>query len=67
MDNEQTKLRQEIDAMPYESMLWLWRNAPAGNPMFKGEIGKYFSEQMAQKREKVGPEAHAAASKAIGW
>lgn len=63
--NEQTKKR--IDDMSYESMLSLWRNAPAGHPMFQGKTGEYYSEVMAKKRKVMGDAAHVAASKAIGW
>lgn len=63
--NEDTK--KHIDAMSYESMLRLWRNAPVGHPMFQGETGDYFSKVMAEKRDKAGPEAHTQASKNIGW
>lgn len=60
-------IKKRIDDMDYESMLSLWRNAPIGHPMFQGEIGKYFSEVMAKKRDEVGNDAHVAASKSIGW
>ena len=63
--NKATKA--EIDAMPYESMLRLWRNAPAGHPMFQGETGDYYSKRMAENRAEVGNAAHVAASKQIGW
>lgn len=63
--NEKTK--KQIDDMSYESMLALWRNAPAGHPMFQGEIGQYYKEAMTKKRNDVGADAHVAASKAIGW
>ena len=59
--------KKRIDEMNYESMLRLWRNAPAGHPMFQGETGQYFSEVMKTKREQVGPAEHTRASKAIGW
>ena len=61
--NEDTK--REIDEMKYESMLRLWRNAPAGHPMFQGETGKYYSQVMAEKRN-ADPGGHVRASKAIG-
>lgn len=59
--------KKRIDEMDYESMLRLWRNAPAGHPMFHGETGQYFSEVMKAKSEQVGPAERARASKAIGW
>lgn len=36
------KLKDRIDAMSREEMARLWRFAPAGDPLFKGEVGKYF-------------------------
>ena len=32
--------KKEIDNMPYESMLRLWRFLPSGDPMFQGETGE---------------------------
>jgi len=61
------EIKKRIDNMNYESMLSLWRNAPAGHPMFQGETGDYYSKVMAEKRNKVGDAAHIAASKSIGW
>lgn len=60
-------MKKAIDEMDYQSMLSLWRSAPAGSPWFQGEIGDYYSEIMAKKRKEVGPAAHVAASKSIGW
>lgn len=56
-----------IDEMDYESMLRKWRFAPNGDSMFQGEVGKYYSKIMKEKREKVGNESHVRASKLIGW
>lgn len=61
------KRKAEIDAMDYRSMLELWRCAPVGHPMFQGAVGAYYSEAMQRKRAEVGPAAHTAASKSIGW
>ncbi len=61
------KTKQEIDNMDYESMLRLWRHAPVGHPMFQGETSQYYSKVMAEKKEKIGNEAHVRASKSIGW
>jgi hypothetical protein len=59
--------RKQIDEMNYESMLRLWRFAPAGHPMFQGDTGDYYSKVMKEKREQVGGDAHVRASKSIGW
>ena len=56
-----------INCMSYEDMLRRHRHAPTGSPEFQGPRGEYFGKVMARKRAEVGPHAHAAASKAIGW
>ena len=61
------EMKAKIDAMDYESMLRLWRNAPVGHPMFQGETGGYFAGAMKRKQQEVGQDAHVRASKTIGW
>ena len=61
------KIKQDIDSMDYESMLRRWRYAPVGDPIFQGEVGKYYSEVMKKKRKEIGNDAHVRASKKIGW
>lgn len=56
-----------IDSASYEELLRRWRNAPAGDTIFQGETGDYYSEVMAKKRSKVGGVEHVRASKSIGW
>lgn len=59
--------KKSIDKMSYESMLSLWRFAPAGHPMFQGDTGEYYSKVMQEKREQIGNKAHVATSKSIGF
>ena len=59
--------KKTIDGMDYESMLHRWRNAPAGHPLFQGEVGDYFAKVMAEKRKAITDAEHVAASKRIGW
>ena len=60
--------KKHIDSMPYEGMLYNWRNAPAGDPWFQGETGKYWGERMATLRSQPGgADKHISASKNIGW
>jgi len=61
------KHKEKIDAMGYESMLQLWRNAPSGQYLFQGETGDYFSKVMGEKRSAISDDDHVAASKRIGW
>ena len=56
-----------IDSASYEALLRRWRTAPAGDPMFLGECGTYYAEQMRERRKAVGDDEHVRASKAIGW
>lgn len=56
-----------IDSMDYESLLRLWRNARAGDPIFQGDTGDYYKKVMAEKREAIGNDAHVRASKNIGF
>jgi len=58
--------KAHIDSMSYEDLLRRWRNAPAGDPWFQGETGKYWGERMKELRS-ADPEDHVAASKRIGW
>lgn len=60
-------LKDWIDNASYESLLSRWRSAPVGSPYFQGEVGVYYSEVMAKKREEVGQDEHVRASKSIGW
>lgn len=59
------EMRAWIDAASYEELLRHWRSAPAGDPFFAGEIGRYYSQRMAEKRAQ-DPAEHVRASKAIG-
>lgn len=60
-------IKKQIDSMDYESMLRLWRTAPAGHHMFQGEVGDYFSTVMAEKKDKLPDGEAVRASKNIGW
>ena len=60
-------LKRWIDSATYEQLLSRWRYAPVGDPMFRDEVGKYYSEVMAKKRDEVGHEEAVRASKNIGW
>lgn len=60
-------LKQWIDEASYADLLWRWRTAPVGDPMFQGEIGRYYDETMKRRRNEVGQAEHVRASKQIGW
>lgn len=60
--------KAKIDSMSYERLLRRWRYAPAGDPWFQGETGKYWGVRMKELRSKPGGDKmHTAASKEIGW
>ena len=61
------ELKTWIDEAEYEDLLRKWRCAPAGDPLFIGEVGDYYTSVMKRKREEVGADAHVRASKQIGW
>jgi len=56
-----------IDSASYKQLLYRWRFAPVGDPMFQGDTGDYYSKIMGEKREEVGNAEHVRASKTIGW
>lgn len=58
--------REWIDGASYEELLRKWRFATTGDPFFRDEIGVYYSQTMARKRE-ADPSTAVAASKNIGW
>ena len=53
-----------IDKASYQQMLHRWWCAPAGDKIFQGDTGPYYSRIMREKREKTNP---VAASKNIDW
>jgi hypothetical protein len=59
--------KDKIDGMSYTALLSAWRFAPAGNPWFQGETGKYWGDRMVELREQLGNGVHVEASKSIGW
>ena len=61
------EMKKWIDNASYEQLLSHWRNAPAGDPYFVGEIGSYYQKRMGEKRSEVGDSEHVRTSKSIGW
>ena len=55
-----------INCASYHQLLEHWRFAKAGDPFFIGEVGKYYSEVMGEKRAEKPDEA-VRVSKDIGW
>jgi len=57
--------KTHIDGLTYDALLNHNRFAPAGDPWFEGETGRYWAKRMADLRE-AGAD-HVGASKRIGW
>jgi len=53
-----------IDNASYETLLERWRFAPAGDSIFIGEVGEYYSKVMGEKKQTCD---HVQASKNVGW
>lgn len=60
------ELKAEIDAKDHCELLGCWRFAPAGDPMFQGESGKYWGKRMAEKKAE-NPQQAVANSKSLEW
>jgi len=61
-------LKNQIDSMSYETLLYKWRFATLGDPIFQDESGEYFSKRMKELKELPGgKEEHVQVSKSIGW
>ena len=63
--NEET--REWIDKADYEQLMYKWRFAPVGDPIFQGETGRYFRRRMNQARAAIGQAEHVRISKKLGW
>jgi len=61
------KNKKYIDGLSYEKLLFKWRFAPSGDPLFLGETGDYFSSAMNRKKMEIGDKEAASISKSIGW
>jgi len=62
----EAEMKDWIDGRSYEELLRKWRFAKVGDPFFRGETGKYYSERMAKARSKTSDNG-VSASKSIGW
>jgi len=48
-------------------LLFKWRFAHVGDPIFIGDVGEYFGKVINKKREEIGNDEHVKISKMIGW
>jgi len=60
------ELKTKIDAMSVYTLLCKQRFAPAGDPFYEGESGKYAMNRLADLRSQDN-NAYVAASKELGW
>jgi len=62
------ELKEQLDKMDYESMLFKWRfDACEINSIFEGESGEYFKDSMFKKRDALPNGEAVAVSKRVGW
>lgn len=61
------EIKDTIDNMSYEQLLRRWRFADLGDPIFIGEIGKYYQKVMFNKRDDLTFDEKVKVSKRIGW
>ena len=62
------EVKQHIDDMSYEQMLYQVRFSKIGEPLLQGPSGKYLLERVACIRNAPGGnQIHVQASKKIGW
>lgn len=61
------ELKKEIDEMPFEQMLRVWRFSKPGFYLFAGNVGDYFRKVMKEKQSKISGEEYTKISKEIGW
>jgi len=60
------ELKATIDSKSYESLLFKWRFAPVGDPMFQGESGEYWKQRLSRLKDEY-PAGAVVASKKVGW
>jgi len=61
-----TAQKKWIDNASYVQLLDRWRFAPAGDEMFIGDTGEYYSKMIKEKRA-LEQDNGVGASKLIGW
>jgi len=65
MDIEKSK--KWIAGATYKELLSHWRFAPVGDPMFIGELGQFYVEELHEKKSMLASGEDVQASKDIGW
>ena len=59
--------KEWIDKASYRELLHRWRFAPIGDTTFHGELGKYYSKVMHEKKDALDHSEQVAVSKSVGW
>lgn len=59
--------KEWIDNASYEELLKRWRFSSVGDTIFQGEIGKYYSKIMSEKKNNLSHEEQVRISKNIDW
>lgn len=60
------EMKHWIDAASYEDLLRRWRCGAIGDPLFQGEIGRYYTLAMAKKKADLSHADQVRISKDIG-
>lgn len=60
------EMKDWIDNATYEQLLRKWRFASIRDPLFKGQMGTYFSKKMREKEKAIGKESADAIGKMVG-
>jgi len=65
---ELATFKEWIDNADYEQLLYKWRYAPIGDPVFSGdsESGEYYKKVMLEKKKSITPEMAVRVSKKVG-
>lgn len=61
------EMKEWIDNASYEELLFKWRFAPVGHPLFRGATGDYFKSTLDKKKEELTHEERVGISKKIGF
>ena len=47
--NDTENLKRRIDSMSQYELCFAWRFAKIGDPLFQGEVGKYFVKKLKER------------------
>ena len=56
-----------IKAAPYEELLYEWRFAPIGAPMFSSDVGPFLEMILERRTKETSPSRKVEVDMRIGW